>query len=309
MPFGLQGNADTAESGAASRSAVQNLSRRKSRRLDPDQPTDAAYTTLPALEPLRRVWPAILPTGVRDWLAMHPYDGIVDDLAWFTKHLEGAPVPEVFIRFPEAMLEDTKAQLANFCGVALGVAVKWDDPNPSLDMSSIRSRGGPFGKQLHADDMLEHSSSPNGTAQRWPQGRWRIFVIMTDHDLYMDGFKFLFGLSSPYRAKCVLSTRRWTDACEGWPALRGIAHTLVHEAGHCLKLQHCTLNRCLMNGHNSMDEAERSPCDFCPQCLAKIVTLTGVVPAHRFRALAQATAAMGGVEDAAQLGAYAALLE
>ena len=78
--------------------------------------------------------------------------------------------------------------------------------------------------------------------------------------------------------------------------------------GYCMIMSHCTTNACIMNGVDTMEEAERSPRHFCPLCQSKLITVVPRDPAARCLALAQATRALGLVDDAVELEADAARL-
>lgn len=57
--------------------------------------------------------------------------------------------------------------------------------------------------------------------------------------------------------------------------LRRAFQTLTHELGHTLGLKHCIYFSCLMQGANSLEEAERRIPDLCPVCLRKLVWCLG----------------------------------
>lgn len=54
---------------------------------------------------------------------------------------------------------------------------------------------------------------------------------------------------------------------------RGFA-TLTHELGHTFGLKHCIYFSCLMQGANSLEEAEGRITDLCPCCLRKLLWAT-----------------------------------
>ena len=56
---------------------------------------------------------------------------------------------------------------------------------------------------------------------------------------------------------------------------------LNHEVGHLFGIKHCIYAQCLMNGSNSLQEAENRPFALCPIDLAKIfdtLTRSGLMP-------------------------------
>lgn len=58
-------------------------------------------------------------------------------------------------------------------------------------------------------------------------------------------------------------------------------------------MQHCVYHRCLLNGSNNQDEADRCPLHVCPVCLRKLHLLVRFDPAARYRALADFYGAHG----------------
>lgn len=125
-----------------------------------------------------------------------------------------------------------------------------------------------------------------------------LFVLaVTDRDLSVGNLSYAFGWGSLKLRVGVLSTARLG---EGDPALyRRRALTLaLHESGHLLSLPHCTFYRCLMNGALALAEADARPAALCPVCRAKLCWNLGVDPAARERALAEAFAAAGLLDDA-----------
>ena len=60
----------------------------------------------------------------------------------------------------------------------------------------------------------------------------------------------------------------------------------VHEAGHMLGIQHCTAYECGMNGSNHLEESDRQPLGFCPECETKVWWSCRLEPVRRYRQLA-----------------------
>ena len=100
------------------------------------------------------------------------------------------------------------------------------------------------------------------------------YMAFTAEDLYPgDGWNFCFGLAQ-YRQRVGI----WSLARNGDPdqpdqkkqVLRRTIRTASHEMGHIFSIPHCVSYRCNMNGANSMEEADRTPLEYCPECLAKL---------------------------------------
>ena len=125
-------------------------------------------------------------------------------------------------------------------------------------------------------------------------------MAFTMLDLSKPGYNYLFGLGSTTGAG-VFSFFRQDPAsamCEFWNGtserqegddevlLNRASMTLCHELGHTLGLKHCTFFSCLMQGANSLEEAEdRGGCRLCPCCLRKLCWAVGASPETHYQAL------------------------
>jgi len=104
-----------------------------------------------------------------------------------------------------------------------------------------------------------------------------------------EGWNFVFGEASLSDRVGVWSIYRKGNA-DGSPAefrlvLRRTLQTAVHEMGHMLGMLHCKKWKCVMNGCNSLEESDRRPLSLCPECLAKVLWVTGTNPVARFEKL------------------------
>ena len=82
------------------------------------------------------------------------------------------------------------------------------------------------------------------------------------------------GLATSMREKS--NTRR---------ALRRTVGLAVHETGHVFGMPHCIAWLCRMNGSNNLEECDRRPLEYCPECLPKIWWTCNIDPARRFSRL------------------------
>ena len=108
-------------------------------------------------------------------------------------------------------------------------------------------------------------------------------------DVWKGDFNYLFGLAFLQAHVGVFSFHRHqpnSPLCEfhhghlerqpGDAAVllrRGFC-TLTHELGHTFGLKHCIYFSCLMQGANSLEEAEGRMTDLCPCCLRKLLWCT-----------------------------------
>lgn len=151
-------------------------------------------------------------------------------------------------------------------------------------------------------------------------------MAFTMHDLYKPGYNYLFGLGSTSGAGVFSFFRQdpASVACEFWNGtdereegdeevlLRRASMTLCHEIGHIIGLKHCTFFTCLMQGANSLGEAEdRGGCRLCPCCLRKLSWAVGVHPSKHYEALLQHCMSYPGAfpEDLEWLASRLALLD
>jgi archaemetzincin len=116
-------------------------------------------------------------------------------------------------------------------------------------------------------------------------------IGLTNVDLWPGGdWNFVFGLSSLTQRVGVWSLARLGDPTREnvistrflWRTVR----TAVHECGHLLGMRHCTAYECGMNGANGLQEFDMQPLEFCPECQAKIVLISGADPKQRYQRLA-----------------------
>jgi archaemetzincin len=105
------------------------------------------------------------------------------------------------------------------------------------------------------------------------------YLGVTMADLYPDpSWNFVFGEATLSNRVGVYSLVRYTNRFWGTPetersrslALLRAFKLMAHETGHMFSLHHCTVNECLMNGSNSLDETDRNTIHLCPVCLHKL---------------------------------------
>ena len=115
-------------------------------------------------------------------------------------------------------------------------------------------------------------------------------IALTPSDLWPgQGWNFVFGQASLTDRVGVWSLARNGDPAEDYPlVLRRTLKTAVHETGHMLGIRHCIAYQCGMNGSNNLEESDRTPLWFCPECEQKVWwACDGVDPPARYEALAR----------------------
>lgn len=111
-----------------------------------------------------------------------------------------------------------------------------------------------------------------------------ITLAVTGEDLFARGKRYVFGEGNLERrvGVCSLARLRDTDAAT---FRRRALKLATHEAAHILSIPHCVKRRCLMQGANTIEEADRHPMQPCGTDLKKIAWNTGLDPVQREREL------------------------
>lgn len=103
-----------------------------------------------------------------------------------------------------------------------------------------------------------------------------IVMAITSKDLYPGGgFNFVFGQARTKKRVGVSSIYRYSaelfaDSLNYQTCLERLIKTSSHEMGHMLSCKHCTNAVCVMNGANSLSEADSRPNRLCSECLRKL---------------------------------------
>ncbi len=105
------------------------------------------------------------------------------------------------------------------------------------------------------------------------------YIALTSNDLFPnDKWNFVFGQASPTHKVGVASSYWFKTNTNSESAfnftLKRILRTAIHETNHIFGLKHCSKFSCLMNGSNSLAEADKKPLWLCPICLAKLCWFT-----------------------------------
>ena len=211
------------------------------------------------------------------------------------KGLEGFPDPKAllsivaaFFCLPTIMLDPVRMKDLPKDGKAIGTCHE--------------SEEGQSWKQYNASNIMR-------CLERRKPSDAHALMAFTMHDLYVPGYNFLFGRASTSGVGVFSFFRQdpASVASEFWNGtnereegdeevlLRHASMVLCHEIGHILGLRHCLFFSCLMQGSNSMEEAEgRGACRLCPCCLRKLSWAVGVSPQTHYEKLLEHCAAWPG---------------
>ncbi len=146
--------------------------------------------------------------------------------------------------------------------------------------------------------------------KRWRQYRTGVFLCdilprclgndgflclgVTMEDRYpAESWNFVFGQASIRNRVGIYSLARYFPSFWGEPdpephspvILERVLKVLTHETCHMLGMRHCVDHPCLMNGSNSLAEADARPLHLCGLCLRKLAWNRGFDSIERYRRL------------------------
>lgn len=256
-----------------------------------------AETLPPPYDRLRPLATTIAPGAPGSWLSVHDERG--QSLAEFNSLDRPRPGGAIVL----TRLGNVSPRQAR----ALALAARhleafYDRPvrfAPDLDLARVpagdqrESRG--YGLQVRTGYVLDSLLVPARPNDAW------CMVALATVDLYPeDSWNFVFGQARPDRMVGVWSLARFDDGEEDRMLTRRTLCTAAHEVGHLAGLPHCITWSCLMNGSNSLPEADSRPLELCPACTAKICRLLAIDPVARAAKLAAILDEAGLKEDAAR---------
>jgi archaemetzincin len=165
-------------------------------------------------------------------------------------------------------------KLREFTSAYFQLRVRVEKPIPLPDHGSRpRGVGTRAWTQYHTGTLMREVLLPRLPADAV------CYLGVTMADLYPDpSWNFVFGEATFRERVGVYSLVRYTNRFWGRAEtdesknrfLRRSFTILAHETGHMFSIAHCTVNECLMNGSNSLEETDRSTIHLCPVCLRKL---------------------------------------
>ncbi|MDX2009357.1 MAG: hypothetical protein SFW67_04155 [Myxococcaceae bacterium] len=257
--------------------------------------------TLECLKPLATPKAAPRPG---DWLDRHPEPGqLVADLQ-AERPPAGWPKGRAFYLATIGPLSEAERRLLERTRELLATwfqrPVEWLEPLPESAVSPAFRRPRANGPQWQTTPILD------AVQARRPDDAIAVMAF-TAVDLYPDPeWNFVFGEARPDARVGVTSLARLGQADSALALSRTVA-TGAHELGHMLGLAHCVAFECVMNGSNSLEEADATPLEPCPVCLEKLRVRLDLDVVARAEAMAPAWRDAGFPDPARQLDAARSL--
>jgi archaemetzincin len=266
-------------------------------------------TDTPALAQLRAAAEKIAPlhekkqpSRAEDWLASHPERGQTFEQyrrsnpnrpTKIRTTLYVQPIGE-FTAAQNKLVGDTAELLSRFYHVRTKVLERI-----GLDVipgdARRASRGGP---QILTTYVLEYVLKP-----RRPRDAVAVLGLTTADLWPGPGWNFVFGQASLSERVGVWSLARYGNldgtAEEARQFRLRMFKVAVHETGHMFGIAHCTAYECAMNGSNHLEEMDKRPFSFCPECVQKVWWACHADPRKRFRLLADFAKRQGLEAEAA----------
>jgi archaemetzincin len=229
--------------------------------------------------------------GPSDWLSVHPEPGQT-----FEEYRRSNPIRPHGRRdsiYIQPLGEFSSPQREVVEGTAEFTALFYDAPvrtREAISLAEIPSNARRRHPATGVAQLLTVYILRQVLAPRLPEDA-AAYVAFTAQDLWPgEGWNFVFGQAALRERVGVWSIHRNGDPEKGAEAFRlcllRTMKTAAHELGHMFSTAHCTAYRCGMNGSNTLEEKDRRPLAFCPDCLAKVCWATGADPLERCRRLA-----------------------
>ena len=107
-----------------------------------------------------------------------------------------------------------------------------------------------------------------------------IILAMTEEDLYLPNRSFVFGQSNSAGRTAIVSLHRMKPEYYGLPEdidliKERLFSVALHQIGHVLGLKNC-VNECVMRAASSVNDVDKRPSGFCPDCLLNLTLPTKV---------------------------------
>jgi archaemetzincin len=179
----------------------------------------------------------------------------------------------IYIRLLQRIEGDVVKATADHLESLLGIVCEIDSNPLYIDFAYSSER-----KQYHSASILARlkATMPKETSA---------LLAITDCDLYVPGYNFIFGEAEIAGKVSIISLARlrpsfWGDE-DSLVTLKDRAKKeAAHEMGHLIGLRHCDNMRCVMSFSATLSEVDEKPERYCADCAH---TLAEIVFYHRDR--------------------------
>jgi archaemetzincin len=269
-----------------------------------DRPTALRTETLPPpYDRLRALAVPLPPATSASWISVHPEGG--QSLAEYERSAHRVPTEGAGTIVLARLGNVSPDEERTLALVAMELEAFFARPvrfAPDLELARIppaaQRAGRGYGLQVQSLYVLDSLLVPERPPDAW------VFVALSTLDLYPEpSWNFVFGQARPEKGVGVWSLARFAEPGEKKDErtlLLRTVRTASHEVGHLAGLAHCIAWSCLMNGSNSLPEADARPLELCPSCMAKLCRGLSIRPAERAARLADAFDRMGLPAEAAR---------
>ena len=132
----------------------------------------------------------------------------------------------------------------------------------------------------HASRRQYHSTGLLAQLRKFSNGGGQKILGVTEVDLFIPIFTFVFGEAQVGGSLALMSTHRLRQQFYGLPEDRELLFTraekeATHELGHAFGLPHCRSFDCVMRFSNSVEGVDLKGCNFCQLCEAKLGIRSG----------------------------------
>ncbi|WP_299455188.1 archaemetzincin [uncultured Microscilla sp.] len=227
--------------------------------------------------------------GYRDWLTLHKETGQSFKQYSVLARKTKKNTANIFYIQPIGKFNDKQQEILQLTGKYLNIFYQL--PVRFLPLIS------PQEIPAHARRKNPHTKQPQVLStyllsevlkKNFPKDA-ALVIGFTSEDLYpAPQWNFVFGQASLSDKVGVWSMSRFGDpsltANYNLCLLRTFK-TATHETGHMLGIYHCIAYHCNMGGSNHLQELDKKPVWFCPECLTKICWKQDIDPAKRYKDL------------------------